>query len=202
MQSSIKALYNQAAFAVEVGPLRCGHWQAIGAEQLAAEPLIVDRGAEINLSLTDHSHRQLEEMGCGRAPQRQTPFVVVQQEGCFLLSTGNREPELIRFRAQRSWNRRRRYGAQALADFLVAQRPSLDAIDVAGHLVWRKQLHGSGTVAADGSQQIEGTGAGCPKPSLGSTANGVAVGKEIVKPALDGMSAERRAPEPCRQRQR
>ena len=56
--------------------------------------------------------------------------------------------------------------------------------------VWRQQLRGSCTVAADRSQQIEGIGAGGLKPGLGPAADGVAVGEEVVKPALHGITAE------------
>ncbi len=128
-------------------------------------------------------------MGGGRAAQRQAPLAVVPQEGRLLLGTGHGEAQLIGFSGPRdpgAW--RSRDGAQALADLLVAQRPGLDAIDAAGLLVWREQLHGAGTVAADCSQQIEGTGAGGLKTGLGSAADGVAVGEEVVKPALHGLA--------------
>lgn len=69
-------------------------------------------------------------------------------------------------RPQGSWCRRRRNSAQALADLLLAQGPGLDAISAAGPLVWRYQLHGTGTVTANRSQQIESAGAGGLKTDL------------------------------------
>ena len=59
VQATVEALHDQAGFAVETCHLRRGHRQPKGLEHLAAEPLVLYRGAEINLALADHTHRQL-----------------------------------------------------------------------------------------------------------------------------------------------
>ena len=100
------------------------------------------------------------------------------------MCTCHGKPQLIGVSAQGSWRWCSRDGAQPLADLLVVQGPGLDAIDATGLLLRRQQLHGTGAVAANGGQQIEGTGAGC--------------GQEVVEPALHGGTSEVGGPEASR----
>jgi hypothetical protein len=119
---------------------------------------------------------------------------VVPQEGRLLLSTGHGEAQLIGFRAEGAWSGRSRDGTQALADLLIAQRSGIDGMDADGLLIRRQQLHGPGAVAANRSQQIEGTGTRGLKPGLGSATDRFAIREEVVKPALQALPVSTVAP--------
>jgi len=94
-QGAVESFDHEHALLAEGGDARLRRGQDVRLEQAQAQPLIVDRGAEVRLPAADRADRHLEDVCRGRGAARLEPFAAPAQEGILLLSAGQRDPEVV-----------------------------------------------------------------------------------------------------------
>ena len=158
---------------------RC-HWQAIGGQQLCAQPFVFYRMLHVQLQVADQPQGQFEDVGGGCGAQGAAPAPLPEQQGILFLRPRNRDAEIIGH-ARIAQCPGLGQGADALGHGVVAHGFSLHA-QVGGRLIARGQdLQRPHAVPPHFTQQGVGVCGTYLVAARYPLANVLAVGQQVLK---------------------
>ena len=127
----------------------------------------------------------------GRGAARLQPLAVPPEEGVFLLSTRQRNPEIV-VRVSRALEPVRRDNFEQVAlNGGIVDLDALNAVQARGFLPLREQLQCADAVAADGSQQVERLGRTRLEARGDTLADGITVGQQALEVMRDRVALQR-----------